>query len=240
MDKMAVVLAAGNSTRLMPLTKETPKPMLLVNGRPILAFVIDWLRKNKIKKIIITTHYHPEKIINYFGDGSNYEMEIYYSYEDSLLETAGSLKKIEHFLKNDFLVLSGSYYLPSLNLTDFWNYHEKQGGIGTIAFYYSQNNDLNRNFGQGICDDTQRLIYFEEKPKNAISYLIHTTYQIYTPAIFRYIPRETSFSIPLDLIPLLLQVDEKIFSYILPPEATLMAVSTKRMYEQAQRYARAS
>jgi len=233
-------MAAGRSTRLLPLTKETPKPMLIVNGKPILSYVVDWLKNNKIKKIIITLHYHPEKIINYFGDGSSCGIEIYYSYEENLLDTAGSLKKVEHLLRNDFLIVSGSYYLPTLDLTDFWGYHRQKKGIGTIAFYYSQCSELSKNFGQGICDSNNQLIYFEEKPKNIISHLIHTTYQIYTPAIFEYIPSGTNFSIPLDLIPLLIKSKEKIYSYILPPETILIAISTKRMYSQAQQFAKAS
>lgn len=235
MERTAVILAAGISTRLLPLTKDRPKPMLLVGGKPMLAYVIEWLKKNNVKKIIITTHYQPEKIINHFGDGSDYGVKIYYSYEDRLLDTAGSLKKNEHILGDDFLVMSGSYYLPSLNLDEFWKFHETKNGIGTIAFKYYTNINVLKNLGQGVIDSNNQLVYFEEKPVNLISQLAHTTYQIYSPRIFNYIPENTPYSLPKDLIPKLLKLKERIYSFVLPPRATLVAISTKEMYSQAKR-----
>ena len=74
----AVIMAGGSGTRLRPLTEEVPKPMLPVGDRPLMEHIIEQLRQSGIQRVNITTHYQPEKIINHFGDGQKFGVEINY------------------------------------------------------------------------------------------------------------------------------------------------------------------
>jgi CBS-domain-containing membrane protein len=88
----AVIMAGGFGTRLMPLTENTPKPMLPLGDRPLLELIIDRLRDAGISRVNITTHYRPERITEHFGNGHNFGVDLQYVEEDRPLGTAGALK----------------------------------------------------------------------------------------------------------------------------------------------------
>jgi CBS domain-containing protein len=87
----AVVMAGGLGTRLRPLTEDLPKPMLPVGGKPLMERVIEQLRQVGIRRVNITTHYMPEKIMEYFGDGCAFGIELNYVHEERPLGTGGAL-----------------------------------------------------------------------------------------------------------------------------------------------------
>jgi len=84
----AMVLSAGYGTRLGNLTREMPKPMLFLEGRPMLEHIICHLARQGFDQIAINLHFKPEIVQNYFGDGSKWCVKITYSYEPELLGTA--------------------------------------------------------------------------------------------------------------------------------------------------------
>ena len=95
----AVIMAGGKGTRLLDLTKdEIPKPMTLINSKPILEWQIECLRRNGITDICIIAGHLGEKIEKYFGNGSNLEVNIIYYHEETPLGTAGALAHIKDFL----------------------------------------------------------------------------------------------------------------------------------------------
>src|SRR4051812_4239401 len=96
----AMVLCAGYGTRLGEMTREIPKPMLPLHGRPMLAWILAHLRASGFTRVAINLHFKPEMIREYFGDGSADGLEITYSDEPALLGTAGGVKKMESFLRN--------------------------------------------------------------------------------------------------------------------------------------------
>src|SRR5690348_4118791 len=103
----ALILAAGEGTRLRPLTSERPKPMLPVGGTPILEHLIVLLRNHGIDEIAINLHYKPEAITDHFGDGRRFGVQLTYSPEAELLGSAGAAKQLDWFLSDTFLVLYG-------------------------------------------------------------------------------------------------------------------------------------
>ncbi|MFA6307923.1 MAG: nucleotidyltransferase family protein [Patescibacteria group bacterium] len=228
----AIVLAAGISTRMRPLTNNVPKPMLELAGKPILHYVIENLRNAGIEHIIITTHYLPLVIRDYFGNGSQLNVKITYSYEENLLDTAGSLKKLESLLEDNFLVCGGHFILPTIDFNSLIEFHHSMSGIGTIVFKRLDELENLKFFGQGIFDDEERLIYFVEKPKEAISRNIHTTYQIFNKRVLKYIPKNRPVSIPDFLIPRLLSDGESLYGHFTDSE--LINVSTIELYKRAQ------
>ena len=109
-----VIMAGGRGKRLSPLTDNVPKPMLKINGKPIIEHTIDNLKSFGIKKFYISVNYLKDQIINYFGDGSSKEIEIEYINEESPLGTAGSLSLIKK-IDTELLLLINGDVLTNLN-----------------------------------------------------------------------------------------------------------------------------
>lgn len=109
----AAILAGGLATRLRPLTDDTPKAMVLVQGKPFLEHQIGLLRSQGISDIVLCVGYLAARIQEHFGDGGALGVRIRYSDEGArLLGTAGALKKAEPLLGEAFFVLDGDAYLP--------------------------------------------------------------------------------------------------------------------------------
>ena len=92
----AFLLAAGKGKRLLPLTKETPKPLVKVGGISLIERNLYNLKKGNVLEVIINIHHLGEKIINLLGDGSKYGLKISYSIEGQLLGTGGGIQKSIH------------------------------------------------------------------------------------------------------------------------------------------------
>jgi NDP-sugar pyrophosphorylase family protein len=205
--------------------------MLPVLGIPMMEHVVRQLASNGLTEIFVTTHYRAERIREYFGDGSAWGVCIRYAHEESLMNTAGSLKLLQPLIRDDFLVVGGNDLLPRLDVADFIRFHRARKGIGTIAFKYLTDEALLPLFGQGVLDHTERLIAFEEKPVRQVSNLIHTTYQIYSPDALERIPNGVPCSIPEYLIHRILASGEKIFGY--RTDSPFICISTQEQYEHA-------
>lgn len=108
----AVILAGGLGTRLWPLTKTVPKPMVPVGGKPYLEHQLLVLRDQGVRDILLLTGYLGEQIEDYFGDGSELDLAIQYSREPSPLGTGGALRKAREKLADSFLLIYGDSYLP--------------------------------------------------------------------------------------------------------------------------------
>src|SRR3990167_7678460 len=93
MVNCAIILAGGKGERLRPYTNDRPKVMVEVAGKPILAWQIEWLKSQGITKFVLTVSYKYEVVQEYFGDGSEFGIEIDYSIEDSPLGRGGGIKK---------------------------------------------------------------------------------------------------------------------------------------------------
>ena len=130
----AMILAAGEGTRLRPLTELCPKPMLPIGGRPLLEYLLKLLRSHGVKEVAINLHYCPEAVTSHFGDGSGLGMKIAYSHEKELLGTAGALRKMASFLDDTFLVLCGDL-LTDTDLTSLAEFHRWRGAVATTALY---------------------------------------------------------------------------------------------------------
>ena len=107
----AMILAAGRGERLRPLTDHTPKPMIEVQGRPLLEHQIGWLARAGITELVINLHHLGEKIERHFGDGSAFGVHIRYSHETELLETGGGIVNALPLLGADpFMILNGDIF----------------------------------------------------------------------------------------------------------------------------------
>ena len=104
----AMILAAGKGTRLRPLTDSTPKPLIDVVGRPMIAFPLELLRRAGICEVVINLHHLGDKIRAALGDGSAYGVRITYSVEDPILDTGGAIEAAREFLCDGTFVVANA------------------------------------------------------------------------------------------------------------------------------------
>lgn len=126
-----VIMAGGRGTRISSIAHDIPKPMLRIGGKPVLEREIECLRSQGFKSLIITVSHFAEQIINYFGDGTNFGVEIEYFVEKSPLGNAGALFKMRDILTEDFLLVNADA-LFDVDLNRFYDYHKSKGGLATI------------------------------------------------------------------------------------------------------------
>src|SRR5437764_7241255 len=131
----AIVFCAGEGTRLRPLTADRPKPMLPIAGRPILDYLLLWLREHGVGEVAINLHYRPEAIRQHVGDGSTLGLRVIYSEEPRLLGSAGALRPLRAFLAGDgapFVAVYGDT-LTTLPLAPLLELHRGAGADLTMA-----------------------------------------------------------------------------------------------------------
>ena len=103
----AIILTAGEGTRMRPLTTTRPKTMLITGGKPLIQYNIESLRDAGIKDITLVVGYKKEVIEEYFGDGSDFGVNINYAVQDGQLGTAHAIGSAEKFIDESFIVLNG-------------------------------------------------------------------------------------------------------------------------------------
>lgn len=128
---IAVILAGGKGTRLREVTKDLPKPLVKINGKPVLRFQIESLQRSNIKKIILVIGYQGHKIKEYFGDGASFGVEIEYFEEVNPLGTAGSFYFLKDQLPDHFLVIYGDLVLD-INFNRFIEFHRNHHSQCTL------------------------------------------------------------------------------------------------------------
>ena len=107
----AVILAAGEGSRLRPLTNHRPKPMLPVGNKPLLESVIEAVSTAGVSEIVLVVGYRCERIQNYFGDGDRWDVDITYATQEKQLGTGHALLQAEPYIESDFIALNGDRYI---------------------------------------------------------------------------------------------------------------------------------
>ena len=156
-----VIMAGGKGTRISSLFKDIPKPMINIDGRPVLEHEIDHLREQGFDDIIITVSHLGNVIMDYFGDGSGispatgrpFGVRISYFNEDTPLGNAGALFKLREQLTDDFLLLNADamFDIDFRRIVDF---HKKHGGLATL---FTHPNSHPYDSGLIIADDQHRV-----------------------------------------------------------------------------------
>jgi len=228
----AVILAAGAGTRLRPLTDTCPKPMLPIAGRPLLARTLDWLRANKVTEVALNVHHLPDVVRAGLGDGSAWGMTLRYSYEPTLLGTAGAVRAIADqypdWFDQTFLLIYGDMLLD-IALPDLLAFHRSSGAMLTLAL---KRTTTPRTQGMVLLDADGRVERFVEKPDvwnhgdlaNAGIYLCE-------PQVLSFIPSGVS-DFGHDIIPALIVSGPRVSGR--RARGYLLDIGTPKAYEQAQ------
>ncbi|MFL6633781.1 MAG: sugar phosphate nucleotidyltransferase [Massilia sp.] len=212
----AMILAAGKGTRVRPLTYDLPKPMIPVLGKPVMAYLIEHLRKHGVTEIMVNVSHLHEKIEEYFGEGEQYGVQIGYSFEGYTKEdgevvavpigSAGGMKKIQEFggfFDDTTIVLCGDA-LIDLDLKAALAEHRRKGAMASVITKEVPWDKVS-SYGVVVTDKNGRITQFQEKPKqeDALSNFISTGIYIFEPEVIDLIPSGVEFDIGSQLFPLL-------------------------------------
>ena len=137
----AMILAAGFGKRLLPITKTTPKALVMVKGRPVLGWIIEQLDRNGFREIFINTHYLHDRIKAYVTD-LNTPCKITLSHETEILGTGGGVLNAGKWWGDEACYVCNGDILCDLNIQDFIAYHQSGGCSVTLAVHNSQSSSM--------------------------------------------------------------------------------------------------
>ncbi len=209
----ALVLAAGQGSRLGPATREIPKPMLRVRGRPVLERHVEQLAAAGVTGLWINLHHQGQVIQDHFGDGKPWGIHIQYSHETTLLGTSGALKKLEpEFAASPFFVVYGDN-VGSCDYVALAQAH-RPGTLLTIALCHQD--DVSTSGIAGL-DADGRVLRFVEKPApdQEFSHWVNAGFYALSPELLPLLPSGAS-DFGRDVIPRLLAEGRTLRGYCLP------------------------
>lgn len=199
-------MAGGEGTRLRPLTSNAPKPMMPLVNRPMMEHIVGLLKRHGFDDIVVTVAFMANAIRTYFGDGSEFGVQMRYATEETPLGTAGSVRNAMEFLDERFLVISGDV-LTDIDLTAIVEYHAERQAMATIGLAHVENP---LEFGIVITREDGTIERFLEKPTwgQVFSDTINTGIFVLEPEIFDYIEADRPVDFSSEVFPKLL-ADEK-------------------------------
>lgn len=205
--KQAVILAGGRGLRLRPLTDDRPKPMVEVNGRPFLEYLIDLLKENNIMDIVLLLGYMPEKIIRHFGDGSRYGVTIRYSVGDEEWETGKRLRQAADLLGGTFLLMYADNFWPmDINLMQDFYVRNKARYMVTVYNNRDGFAEYNRENNMLVAGDNSVLKYDRSRKDPQLN-AVDIGFFVLQKSIIATMP-ERNFSFEIDTLPKVIAAGE--------------------------------
>lgn len=212
-----MILAAGKGTRVRPLTKDMPKPMIPILGKPVMEYLIEHLVRHGVKEIMINVAHLNRKIEQYFGNGQRLGVEIGYSYEGQFEHgelaakpkgSAGGIRHIQDFggfFDQTTIVMCGDA-LVDLDIGAALFEHKQKKAIVSIVTMEVPKDEVG-NYGIVETDEAGRVVSFQEKPspEAARSNLASTGIYFFEPEAIDLIPPGVEFDIGSQLFPLLVE-----------------------------------
>jgi mannose-1-phosphate guanylyltransferase/phosphomannomutase len=226
----ALVLAGGKGTRLGELTRALPKPLLPIEGRPLLAYTLTWLAGNGIEDVALNLHFLGEQIRETVGTGSQHGVRIHYHLEPELVGTAGTVRDLGDWLsqEGDFLVVYGDLLIDQ-NLAPMVRAHRKTGAEATLLLH-------KREGSNSLVDMTadHRIMGFIERPDARQRGLIQQPWvnsglQVLSPALLNWIPSSGASDLPRNVYAP--NLNRRIFGF--PLTGYRCAIDSPSRYRQA-------
>ena len=208
----AILLVGGFGTRLMPLTKNTPKPMLTVAGIPVTEHQLNMAKAAGITHIVLATSYLSELFTPYFGDGSKWGMKIEYAVEETPLGTGGAIRNAAKVINSsESIVILNGDVLSSHNLTEQIRQHEANNA--DVTLHLTQVEDA-RAYGCVPTDSKGRVTAFLEKMENPVTNQINAGCYVFNPRVLESIPLDTVVSVERETFPLLVKNGADVYGYV--------------------------
>ena len=219
MDVKAVIMAGGKGTRIASVNSEIPKPMIPVEGKPVLERQIECLRAWGITEYILVVGHLYHVIKDYFGDGRRFSVHIDYLIEDYPLGTAGAMFDLQDRLQGDFLLLNGDIIFD-IDVERFLAYHRKKRGIATI-FTHPNDHPFDSALVETDPDGLVTAWRHKEEERGWYQNRVNAGLHLFTPEIFSWMRERGLLSdrrkldLDRDILKCLLQ-DRKLYAYDSP------------------------
>ena len=227
-----MILAAGQGTRVRPLTGELPKPMVPILGKPVMEYLIEHLASHGITEIKVNVAFHHRKVEEYFGDGRRWGVSIGYAFEGVSEQgeikpkpkgSAGGIKAIQDFsgfFDETTLVICGDAIID-LDIGAALFEHRSKGALASVVGLEVPSDQV-ENYGIVVADADGRVLSFQEKPTpaEARSNLASTGIYLFEPEVLDLVPSGVEFDIGSQLFPLLAEqglpfyVQNRFFNWI--------------------------
>lgn len=227
----AMILAAGEGTRLRPLTSETPKVLLPVAGVPLIYYTFTWLKSHGVQEVTINLYHLGDRIKEALGDGSRFGVEICYSDEDALLGTAGGVKKVEDFFDGTFVVVYGDV-LTNFDLSSMMRLHWDKQALATLAVTETFNLS---EVGVIQMEKGGRILSFLEKPRKGteMGNMANGGVYVLERQVLDFIPSQGFCDFAYDVFPKLIRANFPVYGYVLRHEDYLIDIGTIDRYLKA-------
>ena len=223
----AVILAGGHGVKMRPFTYEMPKPMLPVKGRPILEHIVELLRTNEIRELLIVTGPLGDKIRDHFGDGSKFGVRISYIEESQAGGTAAPLLKVRDFVGHTPFVMIYGDVLIDIKIKDLIAYHSENRALATLAL-----TSISEPWAYGAVRlHGNQIVEFVEKPpkSSGASRLIFAGVSVIDPKLIDVVPKRPGSMLERDVYPKLAK-ERKLAGYLF--EGRWFDVGTPEIYER--------
>lgn len=223
-----MILAAGEGTRLRPLTLAVPKPMVPIANVPLLERTIRLLAAQNVREIAVNLYHRPDAIREALGAGEALGVTLRYSAEERLLGTAGGVKRMAAFLDETFIVVYGDNLLHG-DLAPLLAFHREKGAAATIATFRAANPSA---CGLVVTDANGRVTRFQEKPppEEVFTDTANAGVYVLEPAILEYVAPDAAVDFAKDVFPMLLKQG---IVYACAWNGYLQATGTPESYRQA-------
>jgi NDP-sugar pyrophosphorylase family protein len=223
----ALLLVGGQGTRLRSVVPTTPKALASVGDQPFLQLLVQQLRSQGVRKLILCTGYLADQIESEFADGSGLNVEIKYSKETHPLGTAGAVKLAERYLgqASEFLVMNGDSFLE-VDLNQLIQFHREHGGLVSMAVVGVENAS---RYGTVQRDAKQKVTGFLEKAGTEGPGLVNGGVYVFDSSVLQYIP-DGPASLEKDVFPRLLSKGV----YALEHRGMFIDIGTPGDYARAQ------
>lgn len=223
-----VILAGGKGSRLRVVTRDLPKAMAPVLGKPFLEYQLESVRRFGLREFVFCLGYGAEVIRAYFGDGARWNARIQYVVEPEARGTAGALKFAQAKLENSFLVLNGDTFVE-LNFLALARFHRRRNAQVSIAVTPARETGARGSVG---LDGSQRVVAFREKTETALadSPFINAGVYVFEQDALDAIPSDRAVSLEYDTLPNLLTGGARVFGF--PFEGYFMDIGTPENYRQ--------
>ena len=191
MIRSAVLLAAGRGKRQRPYTDTVPKPLLPVHGRATLDYVLAAVRQAGVERICLVTNHLEQKIIEYVGDGSKWNLQATFAHQKELRGNGDALLSVtQDWLRDEqVMVMATDYLLEKTYLLELVEAHEHRGADITMSLKTCPIEELSARSSVEV-DSAWRVKKIIEKPKRdeILSPYAASVMFIFPPAIWKYLP----------------------------------------------------
>lgn len=230
-----LVLAAGKSTRISPLSGGLPKPLLEFGGKRLIEWAFDWLAAAGVAEVWVNLHYRPELVRGALGDGSRYGLRIRYAYEPELLGTAGAWRSVAAGWESTSLVVYGDNVLR-FGLEGMLESHRRRGALATVALFDpSRHGHTGIAGGHVVLADDGRIQEFREgvAPRPGAGEYVNAGAYLLEPEVLESIPPGLQ-DFGRDVFPRLL-AGGRLHGHLIEESGFCLGLDTPASYAEAQR-----